>query len=284
MAKRKKAADAGASLPPTPLRARRASIFARTNRGLLLDLVIFGANLFLLHLLTRLVLDFFRQASAKDNLTKLAVGLMGLGMWLLPALGAVLKRWHFHRRLKEQGRTLAAQETKLAGCLFNPIFYFCLNLVILAVILTSLGDLFFGKALLNNGAVFVPIIVIGFGCTIVQTFLIYRYFSPPAKPPRTPFLRTPQSETLGDICIFLYMLLFQIAWNLLAFVPLGRVTGFGEFAFRLFFLSFVAMLIYFPPRIFYLAEDINRPRTWLTMLLANAPVILRVLFGTNADT
>ena len=33
------------------------------------------------------------------------------------------------------------------------------------------------------------------------------------------------------------------------------------------------MLIYFPPGIFYLAEDFRRPAEWLTMLLANSPVI-----------
>jgi len=30
---------------------------------------------------------------------------------------------------------------------------------------------------------------------------------------------------------------------------------------------------------FYLAEDIDRGRTWLMMLLANLPVIVRVLIG-----
>jgi hypothetical protein len=30
--------------------------------------------------------------------------------------------------------------------------------------------------------------------------------------------------------------------------------------------------------IFYLADDIHRPGSWLTMLLANAPGILRALF------
>jgi len=78
------------------------------------------------------------------------------------------------------------------------------------------------------------------------------------------------------------MLLFQLAWNLLTFAPLGAPGSLLEFAGRLFFLSFIALLIYFPPRMFYLAEDINRKRTWLTMLLANAPVILRVLFGAGS--
>jgi hypothetical protein len=35
---------------------------------------------------------------------------------------------------------------------------------------------------------------------------------------------------------------------------------------------------------FYLAEDIQRRRTWLTMLLANSPVIIRVLIGTGSTT
>jgi hypothetical protein len=68
---------------------------------------------------------------------------------------------------------------------------------------------------------------------------------------------------------------------MLTFAGLGRPGSLLEFAGRLFFLSFIALLIYFPPRMFYLAEDINRPRTWLTMLLANSPVIVRVLVGTN---
>ncbi len=50
------------------------------------------------------------------------------------------------------------------------------------------------------------------------------------------------------------------------------------------FLSFIALLIYFPPRMFYLAEDIHRRRTWVTMLLANSPVIVRVLIGTGSNT
>ncbi|HEX8071903.1 MAG TPA: hypothetical protein VF546_18290 [Pyrinomonadaceae bacterium] len=285
MGKKKKAADANEHEPPTPaepapMTKRRPAIFARRNRGLLLDLVLFAANLFLLRLLTRSLLDFFGQASAKENLTKMVVGLLALALWLLPALGAVLKRWHFHRRLREQGRG-GPRETALAGCLFNPIFYFCLNLVLVAIILTSLGDALFGKALLDRPGVFVPLVFVGLVLTIIQTYLIYRYFAPPARAPRSAFLRTSQSETLGDVCIFLYMILFQVTWNLLAFVPLGPATGWGEFAFRVFFLGFTALLVYFPPRVFYLAEDINRPRTWLFMLLANAPVILRILFGST---
>ncbi len=257
------------------------SIFAKTNRGMLLDVVVFVANILLMRSLTHLFIEIFRQASADNPLAKLAIGFVCLGMFILPPVGAVLKRWHFHQRLKAQGKTVES-DSVLSGCLFNPLFYFCLNLVVMSAIITALGEQLFGKDLLNNGPVFITLIFVGLGVTIVQTFLVYHYFSPPSNPPKQLFLREPQSETLGDICIFLNMIFFQVAWNLLTFAPLGRVSGIAEFGGRLFFLTFVALLIYFPPRIFYLAEDINRPRTWVTMLLANSPVIVRILFGTSS--
>jgi hypothetical protein len=286
----KRKSSSTASAPKWEATAKRGSLkttssnlFAEENRGLLLDIVVFVANIFLLRLITRVVIDLFSQVSAEEPIAKLLLGLMFLAMWILPALGAVLKRWHFHQRLKAQGKTVASAESTLSGCLFNPLFYFCLNLVITSAVLTGLGDFLFGKALLNNGALFVPLVIIGLLLTIVQTYLIYQYFSPPKNPPKAKFLRQPQSELLGDICFFLNMLLFQVFWNLLTFAGLGHPSSVLEFGGRLFFLCFLALLIYFPPRMFYLAEDINRSRTWLTMLLANSPVIIRVLIGTGSD-
>ena len=255
-------------------------ILAEENRGVLLDIVVFFLNLLLMQWLTRYVVELFRLADAGEPLAQFSLSMACVAMWVLPVAGSVLKRWHFHHRLKAQGKRFDI-DSKLSGCLFNPIFYFCLNLVLVSAILTGVGGFLFGDRLLQNGAVFVPLVILGMICTIVQTFLIYRYFSPPRQPPRHPFLRHPESETLADICIFLNMILFQVAWNLLTFADLGRPSGPAEFIGRLFFLSFVALLIYFPPRMFYLAEDIHRPRTWLTMLLANSPVIIRILIGTS---
>jgi hypothetical protein len=271
--------DVQQPLGPTALSLK--SLFAESNRGLLLDLFVFVINLFLMQSLTGVYVDVFQQASADDSLATLTIGLSCLGMWLLPATGAILKRWHFHQRLKAEGKTVAPGEERFVGCLFNPIFYFCLNLVLTSAVLATLGDLIFGKNLHKNGALFVTFTVAGLVFTVVQTFIIYRYFSPPKKPPKSDFLKTPQSEIAGDVCFFLNMILFQVAWNLLTFAPFDRVKGIGDFIFRLFFLSFIALLIYFPPRMFYLAEDIKRPRTWLTMLLANSPVIYRILVGTG---
>jgi len=260
------------------------TLFNKSNRGLLLDIVIFVLNILLIRLLTQQFINLFSHVSAEEPIAKFLIGITFLAMWILPAAGAILKRWHFHQRLAAAGKTVKSQESGLAGCLFNPIFYFCLNLVISATIFASLGDLFLGKHAMDTATIFVPTIFGMLLLTIVQTYIIYRYFMPPKKPPSWDLLRTPQSELLGDVCFFLNMILFQVFWNMLTFADLGHPSGPLEFAGRLFFLCFIALLIYFPPRMFYLAEDIGKRRTWLTMLLANSPVIFRVLIGTGSNS
>jgi hypothetical protein len=265
---------------PQPLNNRFRNLFARTNRGLLLDVFVFVLNVFLMRFLTRQVINLFSQVSVDAPPGQLLLGITCAAMWVLPAAGAVLKRWNFHQR--RNAPTLDTVESNLGGCLFNPILYFSLNLVITAAVVASLGTFVFGEERMDAGPVFITLIFIGLALTILQTILIYRYFSPPKKPPRWDFLRTPQAETLGDICLFLNMILFQVGWNLLTFAKLPHPSGPAEFFGRLFVLCFMALLVYFPPRMFYLAEDINRRSTWLMMLLANSPVILRVLIGSSS--
>lgn len=130
-----------------------------------------------------------------------------------------------------------------------------------------------------DGNVFVPMVFSGLIFTIVQTWLVYRYFTPPKREPKTAFFRSHTSELLADLFIFLNMILFQVMWNIFGMIEMGAITDVTDFLGRLFLLSFIALLIYFPPRIFFLAEDIRRPITWLTILLANSPVIFRILFG-----
>lgn len=281
MAKRQKqnTPDKPQASAPKP----KFKLLARENRGLLLDLVVFVANIFLMRLLTRYVVGLFKAASDDDYWSQLILTSGVIGMWILPVTGAVLKRWHFHQRLIAEHKKLSIEDVPIAGCLFNPIFYFCLNLVVMAAIVAFVGPILFGEKGMNNGGIFVSSILLGMALTLVQTYLIYKYFSAPKKPPTSPFLLSPESEFLGDACLFLNMLLFQCAWNLLTMSGFGRVTSTLDFVGRLFFLSFLALLIYFPPRMFYLAEDINRPRTWLTMLLANSPVLFNVLIGTKQD-
>jgi hypothetical protein len=192
-------------------------------------------------------------------------------------VGATLKRWHYHQRLG--GRKAVDPLAGLAGCLFNPIFYFCLTAVVLAAINSFILQNTFGNRE-PSGAVFVPSIFTGIVLIMVHTWLVYHYFAPPKNPPKSAFLRGSASEMIGDACLFLNMLLFQLIWNLFTFAGLGSPSGVVDALMRLVMLVFLGLLLYFPPRMFYLIEDIGKPRTWLMILLANAPVIARILGGS----
>lgn len=262
----------GGQRPPS--RFDLNALFRRSNRGLLLDIVVFILNLFLMRLLVRYFLDIAKQAAEGDELAGFMMFLFCVSLFVLPPIGAVLKRWRYHERLKGK----EPHEGALFGCLFNPIFYFCLTVVIFSAVNAFILQYFFGNGD-PGGAIFVSSILLGLALMIVHTWLVYRYFSPPTHPPRSAFLRSPASEHIGDICLFVNMLFFQIIWNLLAFSGLPRPTGPVDVIARIFILCFIALLLYFPPRVFYLAEDISKRRTWLTILLANSPIIFRVVVG-----
>ena len=168
----------------------------------------------------------------------------------------------------------------MSGCLFNPIFYFCLTAIIFATVNAFILERVYGRKE-PNGDVFVTSIFLGIALMILHTVLVYRYFSPPKKAPKSAFLRGRASAFLGDAFLFVNMVLFQLLWNLLALLKVPHPTGLTDFVLRFLFLLFLALLLYFPPRMFYLADDIGKRRTWLMILLANSPILARVLIGTD---
>jgi hypothetical protein len=257
------------------------NIFTQNNRGILLDVVVFVLQLILLRLLTRYFIELIHRASAAEAFAQIALGLFFFGTFILPVAGAVLKRWHFHQRTRWRKQMSAPLGDGLAGCLFHPIIYFVVSFCLSLAAGIILCEQVFGEDFNARASIFLSLVFGVLALSIGQTILVYRYFAKPKKAPSGAFWRNPRSELLGDICIYLNMILFQIMWGLLTSGPAGRVAGFEDFAGRLFFLCFFALLLYFPPRIFYLAEDIHRPAAWGTILLANAPTLLRVLFGID---
>jgi hypothetical protein len=234
----------------------------------------------LIRLLVRAFIELLRRASGDDKLAQLELGLFFLALFILPATGAVLKRWHVHERSKDRFKDWDRSGT-LSGCLFHPVLYWIVSVCIAITAGVLLAAQVFGADFDQSAVIFLSLIFGAIVLSIIQTVLVYRYFSPPKRAPKLAFLRTPASDLLGDVCIYVNMILFQILWNLMFSAHFARVRGLEDFAGRLFVLGFVALLVYFPPRIFYLAEDINRPAAWGTILLANAPTLLRVLFGIN---
>ncbi len=277
--------DGGRSNAPKPISPERAiskNIFALANRGMLLDIVVFLANVFLMRSLTKQFVDLYHQLSEGDRTAEMIMFAFCVSIFVLPAAGAVLKRWPFHERLQAEGRTLKNQEFAI-GCLFNPILYFSLNLVLFIVIYSFVMQYKYGDEQESTTAILV-MLGLAFTLPTIQTVLVYKYLSPPKKDPPIAFLKGRTSELFGDIFVYVNMILFQTVWNWLLFSFMGfpRVTGVYELFTRLLFLIVLALFIYLPPRIFYLAEDITRRRVWLTMLLANLPVIYHVVIGAKA--
>jgi hypothetical protein len=275
MVKRKKSESRNDDQAPAAAVSRTADIFAVRNRGKLFDVLIFLANLFLMGLLVRLFLLIFRQASAGDVVSKTLLLFFYLGMLVLPSLGAVLKRWHFHQRIKRLGEKEDDGGWLPFGCIFIPFLYLIVNLWITLAVALAFLDLFPDSELGRTGSG----VLLGFGIlyNFFQTFLVFRFFSPPKREPKSAFLRDPRSDLLGDACIFVNMILYQVFLNWGAMVFPGFHEG--KFVDRFIPLVVFTLLMYLTGRIFFLVEDIHHPRTLLTILLANSPIILRAVFA-----
>jgi hypothetical protein len=59
---------------------------------------------------------------------------------------------------------------------------------------------------------------------------------------------------------------------------LRKSGSFTDILGRFIVISFLALLVYSPGRLFYLVEDKNRKITWMPLLLANLPLIVRAVF------
>lgn len=218
--------------------------------------------------------EIIRRAAGDDQAAQWSLFACAAAMMILAPLGATLKRWH-HWRDRESDVDV------LKGCLFSPIFYFCLIAVVFASVNAYVLQQVYGKSEPNAG-VFVGSVLGGLVMMTVHTWLVYRYFSRPKNAPRSRFLLSGTSAVLGDFFLFANMVLFQMVWNMLGSAGLPPPGGVGDFVLRLVALVFLALLVYFPPRVFYLADDSKKPRTWVMIALANLPIVLRLLFGSPA--
>jgi hypothetical protein len=243
----------------------------------MIDLFVFALNLTVMAMLSRQFAGVVERASAEDRAGQTLLFALAGALFVLAPAGAVLARWHYHQRRPERSKEVDPMD----GCLFNPIFYFCLTAVIFASVNAFVLQTVYGKKEPEAG-IFVGSILLGIALMIVHTWLVYRYFSKPKNPPKSAFLRSRASAFLGDGLLFANMALFQLFWNLLSMMELPRPGGPVDFVLRLLLLFFLALLLYFPPRMFYLAEDIGKRRTWLMILVANSPILVRFLWGTAA--
>lgn len=271
MGRRKKPEKVKDEQPAAVANYKAAGIFADENRGMLLDITIFLTNIFLMRLLVNLFFQISRQAAAGDAVAGFGLLLFYLGLLILPTLGAILKRWHFHQRIKKQGQDKDDVSWLPCGCVFLPFAYLVVQLFITLAVSLTLLELFPDSEL--SGA----FLLVGIPYNIFQTVMVFRYFSPPKRKPKSKFLRDPRSDILGDVCIFLNMIFCQmlLVWGAMTYPGFHE----GKFVDRFIPLTVFALLMYLTGRIFFLVEDVRQPRTWLTILLANSVLILRAVFS-----
>jgi hypothetical protein len=255
-------------------------LFEHANRGILLDVIVFLVNVVLMTILSRQLANLFHQANT-DTVAKVAVALFCIGLAFLQPIGAILKRRRAHKRKSDLNHVPF-------GRLFVPA-YFLTQLVFLIGASGQIVDLLSAKLQTSQSADYFglppwlfTLLFLGIpALAILNTFVFYFYFQTPKHQPLLRFFESPQSESFGDLCLFLNMIGYQAFWGLLmADLP----HDFPSVSGRLSMFAFTAVLIYFPPRLFYLAEDGKRPLVWATMLLANSPVLLRILFVASAKT
>jgi hypothetical protein len=253
----------------------QGKIHAPANRGILLDGLVFLVNLILLTVLSHLLRGLFSQ-SHEDPFAKAEVILYCAGLTFLQPAGALLKRRRAHRRIPEL-------EAPAPGCLFHPILYFLSKLIFLIAGAGNLAELVYGDR--ANGStdffglppwLFTTLFLGVPALAAANTAAVYFYFHAPKRAPLFSFLESPRAETLGDVCLFLNMIGHQMFWILLME---DLPKDYGTIVSRLSTFFFAAVFVYFPPRLLYLAEDGRRPLTWLTMLLANSPILIRILFA-----
>jgi len=248
---------------------------------MLLDVTVFLFQLILIRLLTTLSLGFVSQAE-DDAFAKTTISLFLIGLFVLQPLGPILKRWSFHQHFK----SFTNDQNGLIGFLLSVYKFFYIAAM---WIMIYLAYLYFSDAFPNFHSERIEKLVVAgaFVLPVVSGFVIFRYFRSPKKPPRWKFLMTPQAEALGDLCMFLNVICFQMLFTVYVSSPhfwnvLHKITrqSSGEFvqslSGRLYIAGIAALLAYFPPRIFYLVIDQRRKITWLMMLLANLPLILAI--------
>ena len=251
------------------------------NRGIILDLVIFAVNLSLVRALAVLAHNLLHDA-VEDVRAKLVIGVFFTVLVFIQPLGPALRRWSFHQR-----QTFGTESS--AGCL---LFWFMFVYLVMMLALCTVSAVVFGGVFGTGEGSSIALTLAGFVWCIVSVCVVYRYFVTPKAPPRWTFLATPAAEHLGDACIYLNAICLQIVWagvtgsawftELVTQTPLGRPGSVTDILGRLVATAAFAVLLYLPARIYYLAEDKHRALTYATMLLANAPLIVRIAFAPGA--
>lgn len=245
------------------------------------DLLVFITTLVAFHLLGMLSREFVLRAEA-DSTAKLAIGLFFLAILLLQPWGPWLKRRGFHQRHPGFGQA----KDSLAGCgvAFIAFFYLIAMIIVAGAGSTMVSEVLFTGN--SGGSVGVAAFLVGVVWAVGCAVAFVRFFLPPRKPAGS-FLASPRAEAIADLSIYLNLILLQLVWgavmasklfwDVVINTPLGKPNSASAIIGRFIMVAVVALMVYLPPRIFFLVEQRRRRLALVSMLVANLPIILKAL-------
>lgn len=248
------------------------------NRGIVLDVIVFVVNLYLMSNLGTPLNDLIGIGPGRANGVN-AFGIMAgycALACLLPATGAFLKYVsgsqkhtpHFYRKTWGKQFNSMMIVILIFQFLSQAIFFiagFTYQGKLLAMLTDSGTISVLFKVLLGLGVIFI----------IVNPIIVRMNFFKNRRKYLSGFPRAAV-EFLGDISLFLNMILFQIFWGIFM---ADLTQDWGGVLERVLLLAITSLLLYFPPRLIYLADDGHRPIAWVTMVLANLPIIIRIIIA-----
>ena len=261
-------------------------VIAPRNRGILLDAVVFLSQLALMRILVRLLGDLIHEAR-EDATAKVEAALFCLGLCFLQPIGVLLKRRRVSQRHADE-EYVYSKSVNNFGC-----YYLIAQLILMDAGISFILEVFGKRHSYLIDSVWLGQMLVALSLAFVNLRIIRLYLTPPGRKPLLKFFGSPQSEMLGDLCLFLNMILWQMFWGFLMsfretsitdeliWAPLFIPAKGYPILQQLGALGLAFFIFYIPPRSIYLFEDRRRKITWLMMLLANTPVILRILFSRS---
>jgi hypothetical protein len=260
--------------------------------ALLLDAAVVVTNIFLIGYLARELGALVRAAWLEDDVESArALGLALLATFVAQMVGAVLKRAPMHARLAarraakrkraEGDRKLRAWARLLDRDVPTRHYQFFAALLFLHFVLSTL--VVFSIPVLLGFSYNFRVILVVIPFTFIPTALVWAALRPPERPP-SGLLTHPLAETAANLCLFSYALINQLFWSGLL-VPNAPLRSLDEIPMRALqtfaFLIPATVMYFFAPRILFLAEELDDPRTRLSMKLALASIALRWIVGAD---
>ncbi len=279
----------------TAARVARANNSGGYWRGILLDLTVVAANLFLLAPLVRLLREqgqgFLAPTGAEARVGP-AVGWLFLSVFAAHAVGAYLKR------LPRLARMAASGPAQLPPAIRRPVVWIACALVF-AHFIIFLFVLIYGwqgagledwVSVFGKGgkdahpflALLVRFLLVCFVLPLPTALVLISVAGVGDAPPAS--WRTHwATELVADLLLYFSIVVLTAALNVIVAPRFASVAGesgqtAGDLLASLIPLALAFSIIYLPPRLIYLAEDYRSPLTWLTILLALLSLAYRTFF------